>query len=251
MALNYYLAVSCTSSQTYYDIVIDGVLTEGLIYDLTLGSSHSCYTIAPGIVTPLALTATIYSGPWDTCVSCIIGGTPTPTASQTPTPSVTPSVTPTQTQTGTPSVTSTPTNTTTQTQTPTQTQTGTPAVTPTQTTTQTQTPTQTRTPTQTPTQTGTPAVTPTQTGTAAVTPTPTQTKTPTQTATPTPTHTAFPISGYGVNEQYVYLNECCDPPSGTTVSGSDVPHAVYTDGVGVPFVELNSVELGGFNGLNN
>jgi len=186
MALNYYLAVSC-SSQTYYNIVIDGTLTLGLIYDLNIGSSHSCYTIAEGVVTPLAFTATIYSGPWSTCVNCIVGGTPTPTASATPTP----------------------------------------------------------------TQTGTPASTPTQTGTPASTPTPTQTQTGTPAPTPTPTHTPFPISGYSVNDQYVYLNECCDPPTGTTVSGSVVPHAVYTDAAGVPFVELNSVELGGFNGLNN
>jgi len=60
------------------------------------------------------------------------------------------------------------------------------------------------------------------------------------------------VTGYSVNQQYEYTNECCDPISGSTGPGSPVPHPVYTNTTGdVTYTQLNAVELGGFNGLNN
>lgn len=58
-------------------------------------------------------------------------------------------------------------------------------------------------------------------------------------------------SGTSVDNQYEYTNECCDPASGSTGSGSVVPHPTYSNDLGTPIVQLNAVELGGFNGLNN
>ena len=142
MAFNYYIASSC-SSVANYNIKIETNLIEGKIYDLVIPGANGCYTIGPGFDTPLAITATIFNGPWNICTECVGDITPTPTASNTPTP--------TQTQT--------PTNTATQTQTPT----------PTNTATKTPTPSITASPT------GTAAITPTPTGTPATTPTATPT----------------------------------------------------------------------------
>lgn len=57
-------------------------------------------------------------------------------------------------------------------------------------------------------------------------------------------------SGTPVNEFYEYTSECCDPVSGSTGSSATVPHAIYATDGGVA-IQLNTVELGGFNGLNN
>jgi hypothetical protein len=59
------------------------------------------------------------------------------------------------------------------------------------------------------------------------------------------------VTGTSVDSQYEYTNECCDPASGSTGSGSVVPHPTYSNDLGTPLVQLNMVELGGFNGLNN
>jgi hypothetical protein len=250
MAFNYYIASSCNST-TVLEIKSEDNLIEGKIYDLIIPGANGCYSIAFGSETPLAYTATIFNGPWNSCVECLGDITPTPTASNTPTPTTTPTQTPTQTQTGTaavtptPTITQTPTNTATQTQTPTntasQTQTPTPSV----------TTTQTSTPTQTASNTPTPSITASPTGTAAVTPTPTGTPASTPTQTPTPTVT-FNYTIY-VNEQYEYtLGMLGSFSGGTAPSGSTVPYQVMTDENGnVTVVQLNAISLGGFQGLNN
>ena len=218
MALNYYIASSCSSSTNYY-IKIETDLIEGKIYDLVIPGANGCYTIAPGFDTPLAFTATIFNGPWNTCIECLGDVTPTPTASNT----------------------STPTPTTTQTQTPTNTATKTP----------TPTPTNTQTPTNTATKTPTPSITASPTGTAGVTPTPTGTPASTPTSTPTPSVTiGFVIE---VNQQYQYtIGMLGSFSGGTAPSGSTVPYSVMTseDGDEV-IVQLNAISLGGFQGLNN
>jgi len=144
MAFNYYIASSCNST-TVLEIKSEDNLIEGKIYDLIIPGANGCYSIAFGSETPLAYTATIFNGPWNSCVECL----------------------------GEPTQTQTPTNTASQTQTPT------PSVTTTQTSTPTQTASNTPTPSITASPTGTAAVTPTPTGTPASTPT--QTPTPTVT----------------------------------------------------------------------
>jgi hypothetical protein len=75
------------------------------IYDLIIAGTNGCYSIGPGFDTPLAATATIFNGPWNSCIECLGDVTPTPTAttqtntrnSPTQTPTTTPSVTPTNT----------------------------------------------------------------------------------------------------------------------------------------------------------
>lgn len=250
MAFNYYIATSCSSS-TYVYIKSEEDLIIGKIYDLNIGSDHACYTIGPGIDTPLAATATIYNGPWQTCFECIGDITPTPTASVTPTPTQTS----TQTQT--------PTQSTTQTPTPTQTTTQTPTVTPTNTTTPTNTPTTTNTTTPT----NTSSVTPTPTNTGTNTPTPSITASPTSTPPVTPTQTGTPATtptttptpsvtlGYIIyaNQQYEYtIGMLGGVNGGEAPSGSTVPYQIMTsdDGDEV-IVQLNAISLGGFQGLNN
>jgi hypothetical protein len=251
MAFNYYIASSCNSSNTLY-IKSEENLIVDKIYDLIIGGgSNGCYTIGPGIDTPLAATATIFNGPWNTCFECFGDITPTPTASNTPTPTLTPTKTPTPTPSTTAPVTPTPTTTRTPTLTPT------PSVTPSITASSTVTPTPSVTTTKTPTPsitaspTGTAAVTPTPTGTAAVTPTPTGTPASTPTQTPTPSVTiGFVIE---VNQQYEYtIGMLGSFSGGTAPSGSTVPYSVMTseDGDEV-IVQLNAISLGGFQGLNN
>ena len=167
--------------------------------------------------------------------------TPTNTSSNTPTPSITATKTPTQTTTQT----TTPTKTPTQTQTPTNTQTGTAAV--------TSTPTPTKTPTNTPTN--------TQTGTAAVTPTRTPTGTPTQTPTGTPAVTPSPtptywFTGFSADQQYAYTVNILGNFSGGSINEGGpangiAPHPVFLDNEGIPVQQLNSITIGGFQGLNN
>ena len=232
MAFNYYIATSCSSVANYY-IKIDTDLIEGKIYDLVIPGANGCYTIGLGFDTPLALVATIFNGPWNTCIECLGDITPTPTASNTSTPTPTP--TNTQTPTNTATNTQTPTNTTTSTNTPT------PSV----------TNTQTQTPTNTATKTPTPSITASPTGTAGVTPTPTGTPASTPTSTPTPSVTlGFVIQ---VNQQYQYTLDMLGSFSGGTApTGSTVPYSVMTseDGDEV-IVQLNAISLGGFQGLNN
>jgi hypothetical protein len=251
MAFNYYIASSCNSSAQLFIKSLDSMIVDK-IYDLTINGSNLCYTIGEGIDTPLAVTATVFNGPWNTCTECSGDLTPTPTASNTPTPTQTQTptntatVTPTKTTTQTPTPTQTPTNTATQTQTPTNTATQTQTPTPTNTSTPTQTPTNTAT------RTPTPSITASPTGTAAVTPTPTGTPNTTPTATPTPSVTIGFVKY--VNQQYQYTIGMLGNVSGGTyvTSGTSVPYQVMTseDGDEV-IVQLNAIALGGFNGLNN
>ena len=236
MAFNYYIASSCSSSTQLYIKSEDGLI-EGKIYDLIINGGNSCYTVGPGIDTPLAAVATIFNGPWNTCIECLGDVTPTPTASNTPTPTKTPTNTPTQTNT--------PTTTPTTTQTPTNTATGTNTPTPTNTSTTTQTPTNTAT------RTPTPSITASPTGTASVTPTPTGTPASTPTSTPTPSVTlGFVVE---VNQQYEYtIGMLGNFSGGTAPEGATVPYSVMTseDGDEV-IIQLNAISLGGFQGLNN
>ena len=150
-------------------------------------------------------------------------------------------------------------NATTQTPTPTVTQTNTPtpSVTPTNTVTPTvtQTPTKTATPTVTPTKTATPSVTPSITPTRTVTPTQTPTvtptNTPTQTQTPTPSLSGFALTGGTTNTQGgTIVYEDCITCSGDTFTQA-LPHAIYSNAQGRSVVQVDSVALGGFNGLNS
>lgn len=251
MAFNYYIASSC-SSVANYNIKIETSLIEGKIYDLVIPGANGCYTIGPGIDSPLVVTAAIFNGPWNTCVECLGDVTPTPTASVTQTPTNTPTVTQTPTNTSTNTSTPTPTNTQTPTNTATQTQTPTNTTTSTNTPTPTNTSTPTQTPTNTATRTPTPSITASPTGTAAVTPTPTGTPATTPTATPTPSVTIGFVKY--VNQQYQYTIGMLGNVSGGTyvTSGTSVPYQVMTseDGDEV-IVQLNAIALGGFNGLNN
>lgn len=250
MAFNYYIASSCNSSTKIY-IKSEENLIEGKIYDLSIDGTNGCYTIGAGVDTPLAFTATIYNGPWNTCLECLGDITPTPTASVTPTPTVTTTQTSTPTQTATKTPTPTPTNTQTQTQTATQTQTPTNTTTSTNTPTPSVTTTKTSTPTQTATNTPTPSITASPTGTAAVTPTPTGTAASTPTPTPTPTVT--PGWTIYVNQQYEYGIDILGSVSGGTApSGSTAPYQVMTSEDGnQTIIQLNAISLGGFQGLNN
>ena len=58
------------------------------------------------------------------------------------------------------------------------------------------------------------------------------------------------VNGVPVNTSYEYTLDCCDPVSGTTGPGPVIPHAEYASGLGVA-IQLNTVTLGGFNGVNN
>jgi hypothetical protein len=229
-----------------------GNLINNKIYDLSFeDASHQCYTVVDGFETPLALTVTIFNGPWNTCVECLDDITPTPTASNTPTPTVTPTNTQTPTNTVTKTPTSTPTNTQTPTNTSTQTQTPTNTASATRTPTPSVTSTQTQTPTNTATRTPTPSITSSPTGTSGLTPTPTGTPASTPTSTPTPSVTPYLV--IEVNQQYEYtLGMLGSFSGGTAPSGSTVPYQVMTseDGDEV-IVQLNAISLGGFQGLNN
>ena len=251
LPFTYYIITPCSGGGTIYAKFI-GSLINNKIYDLSFeGGSHECFTVADGFETPLALTVTIFNGPWNTCVECLGDITPTPTASNTPTPTTTSTQTPTPTQTGTAAVTPTPTTTQTPTNTATQTQTPTNTTTPTTTPTPSVTTTQTSTPTQTASNTPTPSITASPTGTAGVTPTPTRTPSSTPTTTPTPSITPYLV--IEVNQQYEYtIGMLGSFSGGTAPSGSTVPYQVMTgeDGNKV-IVQLNAISLGGFQGLNN
>ena len=200
-------------------------------------SSNSTYNAKS--LASMGLTVGTYTWNWgsgDTADSLIIqvGSSETPTPTPTPTPTMT------QTPTNTPTNSQTPTNTPTVTRTPT----NTPTVTKTPTNTPTNTTTPTKTPTNTPT--NTPTVTQTPTNTPTVTQTPTNT--PTQTNTPTPSFT--PFFRFAVGEGY---EECvvCYELTGNTVTSVEPPHAVWTNNQGFAVKQMNSVQLGGMNGLNS
>jgi hypothetical protein len=193
----------------------------------TGGTIAGCYDIIdnaePSTGIDKVLTLSVDYGDCATCQAVV---TPTPTNTQTLT----------QSPTNTPTLTKTPTNT------PTLTKTPTPSVTTTKTPTPSVTTTQTGTPNVTPTNTVTKTPTPTQTGTPAVTPT----------NTPSPTPTTF-YTGISVNSLYETLYIDCCEVSGTTIPSTvAIPHPVYSNSNGNgAVVQLNAVELGGFNGLNN
>jgi hypothetical protein len=134
MASFYYYVTSCTGGGSFYVVTTSSLLT-GAVYKLNFGGSTGCYSVATGVVTSLAQSATVVSGPWQNCSECLLDATPTPTPTNTPTNTVTPTIT--MTSTVTPTKTVTPSVTPTKTVTPTVTIT----VTPTKTTTPTPSPT--------------------------------------------------------------------------------------------------------------
>ena len=213
-----------------------------------------CYTVLTTPSGETSISASTVDSFANSCPDCLAGNptpTPTPTVTQTntPTPSVTPTNTVTPTVTQTPTKTATPTVTPTKTVTPTVTQTPTntrtPTVTPTKTATHTVTPTKTATPSV------TPSITPTRTVTPTQTPTVTPTNTPTQTQTPTPSLSGFALTGGTTNTQDgTIVYEDCITCSGNTYTQA-LPHAIYSNAQGRSVVQVDSVALGGFNGLNS
>ncbi len=217
MALVTYLVAPCSGgTESNIDFSGASLPAVGGNYYLssTGGTVTGCYEIVDIVERGTGSDAVLSLGAnYGDCSACFA-------ANPTPTPTPTPTVTPTQTLTVTPSVTKTQTNTPTLTQTPTVTS------------------TRTQTPTNTPTQ------TPTVTATRTQTPTPTQTHTP----TPTPSLTSQFIIQVGPG--YEECNVCYNS-TGNTVSSVSVPHAVWTNNQGIAVEQMNSVQLGGMNGLNN
>jgi hypothetical protein len=111
--------------------------------------------------------------------------------------------------------------------------------------------TPTPSPTPTPTPTNEPQLTPVPSPTPSSTPLPPVPPGP----SPTPSSTPIPLSGISVNAKYeytaammgVYSNGMIVEPT----SNIFIPHPVYTDENGVPYVQMNAITIGGFNGLNN
>lgn len=210
----FYLISGCNTSNTYIvDFTGVDAPSTGSVYYLTFTGTtpEGCYTVVSTDLGPEVDKVFSISTPYTDCDSCLAEPTPTPTPTLTQTPTGTPSETPTSTPTGTP------------------------AVTPTQTSTNTPTPSQTST------------VTPTPSLTSSVTPTPTLTST----NTPTPSPTRWPLTGISVNNQYEYTSDCCDSVSGSTGPNTPYPHPIDTNAIGVPYLQLNAVVIGGVNGLNN
>ena len=241
---------SCSSANTYaIDFGSFPVIGNSIYFITFTGATpQGCYTVGAVTTTPVDGVSTIDI--YDNCLDCL-GANPTPTPTSTTTPTVTPTVTRTPTATPTSTVTPSVTATQTQTVTPsvTTTKTPTPSVTTTQTPTVTSsvTPTVTRTPTVTPTNTNTPSVTATNT----LTPTKTPTNTPTPTTTPTPTPSMFALTGGTTNTQNgTIVYEDCITCSGDTFTQA-LPHAIYSNAQGRSVVQVDSVALGGFNGLNS
>ena len=273
MALVTYLIAPCSGGSTSnIDFSGSSLPVVGGNYYLTStgGTIVGCYEIVDTAEPSTGTDAVLnLSTNYDNCLTCLAANptpTPTPTPTNTPsntqtptntptnTPSLTSSQTPTQTptptntQTPTQTLTQTPTNTTTNTPTPSITLTKTPTNTPTNTQTPTNTPTNTQTPTNTATNTQTPTNTPTNTATNTQTPTNTPTNTPTPTVTPTPSFSPAFVSrvGNGYEECVV-----CYDLSGNTVTSVEPPHAVWTNNQGIAVAQMNSVQLGGMNGLNS
>jgi len=55
-----------------------------------------------------------------------------------------------------------------------------------------------------------------------------------------------PVNSAGVNSTICYT---CD--GGTTFTAATVPHAIYTNGQNRAISQINTVTIGGFNGLNS
>jgi len=245
---NYYLTFTGGTIAGCYDIIDNAEPSTGIDKVLTLSVDYGDCATCQAVVTPTPTnTQTLTQTPTNTPTL-----TKTPTNTPTPTKTPTPSVTTTNTPTLTKTPTNTPTPSVTTTNTPTLTKTPTPSVTTTQTGTPSVTTTKTSTPTVTPTNTGTPNVTPTNTTTKTPTPTNTGTPAATPTNTPTPSPTPF-YTGISVNSLYETLYIDCCEVSGTTIPSTvAIPHPVYSNSNGNgAVVQLNAVELGGFNGLNN
>ncbi len=76
MAFSFYIASSCNSSTQLY-IKSEENLIQGKTYDLIIdGGGNGCYSIVPGFETNLALTATIFNGPWNSCLDCLYAHVP-------------------------------------------------------------------------------------------------------------------------------------------------------------------------------
>ena len=275
MALVTYLIAPCAGGTAInVDFSGSSLPTVGGNYYLTFTgvTTIGCYevvdTAEPGNGVDEVSTMSTNYGNCSTCLTNNPTPTPTPTQTQTPTktltptPSVTTTKTPTQTptKTVTPSVTTTktPTNTPTNTVTPSVTTTKTPTQTPTTTVTPSVTRTSTQTPTITPTNTVTPSVTTTKTPTPSVTTTKTPTPSVTTTKTPTPTPSETPYGIFQSNLYYEYGTGQTGSFSGGTWDSSlgDVPHPesyvnLLQDGKKGTVIQLNSITIGGFNGLNN
>jgi len=108
----------------------------------------------------------------------------------------------------------------------------------------------------TPTPSPTPTPTPSPTGSIVITPTPTPTKTSTPTPSITPTNTPsptfIPYTGVPVNEFYAYdINILGNFSGGTAPSGSTAPHPIMIGNDGIPYAQMNAIQIGGFGGLNN
>jgi hypothetical protein len=56
----------------------------------------------------------------------------------------------------------------------------------------------------------------------------------------------YPISATSANTEVLICSVC----SGNTFT-VEPPHAVWTDGQNKPIIQMNTVVLGGVNGLNN
>ena len=286
---NYYLTFTGATTEGCYDIIDNAEPATGVDTVATMSIDYGDCATCLAVVTPTPTTTqtptktptqTPTQTPTNTETST---PTQTPTNTSTPTPSITATATETPTQTQTPTTTETPTNTPTPTQTPTNTTTQT--QTPTHTPTNTQTPTNTST--NTPTPTGTPTPTPTPPGFWIITDCDGTVRivdlvgiTPTigemyllefSGATPYGcyfiTDTSYGPStdiggslggpftdcaecggnytGTSVNGFYEYVGTCCE--SGTTYN---YPHPDYATNGGIA-IQLNAVEIGGFNGLNN
>ena len=87
--------------------------------------------------------------------------------------------------------------------------------------------------------------------TKTVTPSVTATVTKTPTLTPTPTLSGFALTGGTTNTQNgTIVYEDCITCSGNTYTQA-LPHAIYSNAQGRSVVQVDSVALGGFNGLNS
>lgn len=195
-------------------LLVDAAYTSGTAISGTL-------TFLSKSLIVMGLTLGSYSWNWNgglNTLSLQIG--PEPSATPTPTPTITP----TRTVTPTPTSSSV-------------------AVTPT--TTSSSTPTITPTRTVTPTVTNTPSITP------SITPTKTSTPTPTPTITPSITPSGFALTGGTTNSNTgTIVYEDCITCSGQTFTQA-LPHAIYSNAQGRSVVQVDSVALGGFNGLNS
>lgn len=267
-----YLISACTNPLTTYVVdfpadVFPTAPTPGDVYflDFTGSTTSDCYTVGDSDPGPAVDSISAYTYYVD-CATCLTGPTPTPTVTQTQTPESTPSESPRPTPSSTPD----PTPDSTPTPTPSYTPTSTPASTP------------AATPTPTPTPPGYWIITDCFGGNNIVEiegVSPTLGKMYLFTFSGRTPYACYFVTGtsYGpifdtavyldgpyddceecggdytgtsVNRQYEYTSECCDPVSGATGSSAVVPHPVYANQTGVA-IQLNCVELGGLNGVNN